>query len=136
MSRKHHRPSVAELRRQADALEASHPATAAEVRRAFLANQASALQSYAPSVADWRITVAETRRQAFEDQRANRRNRNRLLTILVGLLGSLLIPTALTVAAHAGLISPAMTMILTRYMVALIVIPDVAVTAYALWRRY
>lgn len=71
--------------------------------------------------------MAESR-QVAEDTRANRRNRNRFITLLAALAMGFLIPWALA-AFHA---SPSFQ----RYTFVIIIIPDAFITLYAYLRKY
>jgi hypothetical protein len=71
------------------------------------------------------VTRATAERQAVEDIRANRRNRNRSLTLLVALVLGFITPTLCAV-----------TGIPTAYGFCMIIVPDAFITFYALVRKY
>ncbi len=74
------------------------------------------------------IRDAESGRQAIEDKRSYRRNRNRLYMLSAGFIMALVWPLVTQSLLHmnAGL----------KWTSAISVTGDLAVTAYALWRKY
>lgn len=66
-------------------------------------------------------------REARETDRANRRNRNRSLTLLVALAMGFLVPSVLLPLLPAGFAS---------YSFVVIIIPDALITLYAYVKRY
>lgn len=73
------------------------------------------------------IQNADDERQKIEDVRANRRNRNRFLTLLVALVMGFLTPLGLKVMGLAWLLP---------YAFAIILVPDAMITAWAYIKRY
>jgi hypothetical protein len=74
------------------------------------------------------IDSAEEERQKIEDERAIKRNRNRMLILAVVLLMELIVPTL-----YGWGMLPA---ICIKYEVLAITAPDIALTLYAYLRRY
>lgn len=67
-------------------------------------------------------------RQATEDTRANRRNRNRFLTLLVAVIMTFVVPYVV-----ANIIQqPA----ILKYATGIAIFPDALITAYAYWKKY
>jgi hypothetical protein len=73
------------------------------------------------------IKRADSERQQIEDVRANRRNRNRFLTLLVALIMGFLTPFGLKTMGLAWMLP---------YAFAIILVPDAMITAYAYIRHY
>lgn len=73
------------------------------------------------------IKRAETERQQIEDLRANRRNRNRFLTLIVALVMGFLTPIGLNAMGLVWLLP---------YAFAIILVPDALITAWAYVKRY
>jgi len=90
--------------------------------------QVTRLQQYYESRVTQAVQDAQEARQRTEDTRAVRRNRNRILSLLVVLAMELIIPT---LAVRGWLPS-----FVVRYEVLAITAPDLALTAYAWLRRY
>jgi hypothetical protein len=90
--------------------------------------QVTRLQQYYESRVTQAVQDAQAARQKLEDTRAVRRNRNRILTMLVVLAMELIIPTL----AGWGLLPP----LIIHYEVLAITAPDLALTAYAFHKRY
>jgi hypothetical protein len=84
----------------------------------------SMLTTYVPDA----ISQAEKVRQATEDERAIKRNRNRMLILVVVLAMELVVPTL------AGI--HVLPMIMVKYEVLCITAPDIALTMYAYFKRY
>lgn len=83
-----------------------------------------AITTYVPAA----ISQAEKVRQATEDERAVKRNRNRMLILVVVLVMELIVPTL--ASAHL------LPMIMVKYEVLCITAPDIALTMYAYFKRY
>jgi hypothetical protein len=73
------------------------------------------------------IQRADSERQEIEDVRANRRNRNRFLTLVVALVMGFLTPIGLKWMGLAWLLP---------YAFAIILVPDAMITAWAYIKRY
>lgn len=95
----------------------------------MLAFQSEQLQKFAREiaheVAQEEANKAINERQRTEDIRANRRNRNRFLTLLVALIMGFVTPTLCVFLGIA-----------IAYSFVVILLPDALITLYALIRKY
>lgn len=91
-------------------------------------NDLSAATSFYSSHVTEEVTRVLAERQAAEDVRANRRNRNNLLKLLVVLAMELVLPTLISL--HV------VPIWMVTYEVLVITAPDIALTVYAYFRRY
>lgn len=73
------------------------------------------------------IADSETIRQAVEDERANRRNHNRLALMGVAFCMTLIVPTVLPMLGWAFML---------RYATSMAIVPDLGLTVYAWIRKY
>lgn len=73
------------------------------------------------------IADSETIRQAVEDERANRRNHNRLALMGVAFCMTLIVPTVLPMLGWAFAL---------RYATSMAIVPDLGLTVYAWIRKY
>jgi hypothetical protein len=73
------------------------------------------------------INRADRERQEIEDVRANRRNKNRFITLIVALIMGFLTPIGLHAMGLAWLLP---------YAFAIILVPDAMITAWAYIKRY
>lgn len=93
---------------------------------------AKALQDRVPkvaaSIASQVVDFKDKERQEREDLRANRRNRNRSLTLVVALLFTFAVPYIVANVIHDA---P-----LLKYATGIAIIPDALITLYAYWRKY
>lgn len=78
---------------------------------------------------DQRIKNAEDKRQAIEDVRANKRNFNRMMTLLGAILIGLVVVWTLPRLGHVGAV-------LSPYSFVITVLCDAAITVYAYFRHY
>lgn len=78
---------------------------------------------------DDRIKQAEDARQKIEDVRANKRNFNRMMTLLGAILIGLVVVWTLPRLGHVG-------EILSPYSFVITVLCDAAITVYAYFRHY
>lgn len=79
----------------------------------------------ARTIAQHEVSRATAERQAVEDMRANRRNRNRALTLLVALVLGFTTPTLCKMFG-----------IPLAYAFCVVIVPDAFITFYALVRKY
>lgn len=75
-----------------------------------------------------RLAALDAERQKLEDTRANRRNRNRCLTLVVAVIFTFAVPWFVT----SVLVAPQ----ILKYSVGIAIIPDTLITLYAYYRKY
>lgn len=73
------------------------------------------------------LSDADQIRQNLEDERANRRNHNRLALMAVAFAMTLVVPTVLPMIGYAFLL---------RYATSMAIVPDLGLTVYAWIRKY
>jgi len=88
----------------------------------------SQVPKVAAAIAQNEIQRADARRQAIEDKRANRRNRNRSYTLVVALIFTFMVPYLVANVLHDA---P-----LLKYAIGIAIIPDAFITLYAWIRHY
>ena len=94
----------------------------------LIAKAMTQVPGVASEVASAEIVKADKARQAFEDQRANRRNRNRSYTILVALLMTFAVPYVLADIFHAAAV--------LKFATGIAIVPDGFITLYAWIKHY
>ena len=95
---------------------------------AFVKQTINEAQAYAEEAAAKIVKEADQTRQAFEDIRANRRNRNRSLTLVVAVMMTFFVPWFVSTVVQDPQI--------LRYSTGIAIIPDSLITFYAYWRKY
>lgn len=74
------------------------------------------------------IQSSVKRSKLSEDQRADRRNRNRTMTLLVALFMTFAVPYLVANVIHAPSV--------LKYATGIAIVPDAMITLYAYWRKY
>lgn len=80
------------------------------------------------AIAQQVVQQNDARRQAVEDRRADRRNRNRSLTLVVALMFTFLVPYIVANVMH--------DVALLKYATGIAIFPDALITLYAYIKRY